>query len=143
MRARGIYIALALLTLCAVFAATAGVREALVTTTKALRQTLSAAPAPSRTVIVSANSGSVSAALNAAQASNGNDVGLTEGQIGEVASQLRGDFDHGTVSLGAASGDWASVTTGMNVLQTTLPAVHGTEVEPDHAARGTRHRGRA
>jgi putative ABC transport system permease protein len=127
-RPRGIYVALGLLTACAVFAATAGVREALVTTTQALRQTLAAAPSITRTITVSADWDSVSAALNTASPSGLQGSGLTDAQVTEITGQLHADYDHGVVTLAPASTDWASLTSGLNLVQSPLPATGGTAV---------------
>ena len=125
---RGIYVALGLLTLCAVFAATAGIREALVTRTQALRQTLGAAPSNSRTIVAAANWQAVSTALESASLGGVQVSNLTAGQVTEISGQLRADFGHGAVSLAPASTDWASMSTGANLAQSALPAVGRTQV---------------
>ena len=132
---RGIYIALGLLTLCAVFAATAGVREALVTRTQALRQTLAAAASGSKTITASANWNAVSTALENASLGGLPVSNLTSGQITEISGQLHADFDHGAVSLAPASTDWASLTTGLSQVQSALPAVGGIPVKLELADR--------
>jgi putative ABC transport system permease protein len=126
---RGIYVALGLLTLCAVFAATAGVREAMVTRTQALRQILGAAPSGAKTVTASANWAAVSTALEHASPAGLPDNNLTTGQITEISGQLRAGFGHGAVSLAPASTGWASLTTEPSLVQTPLPAVGGTTVK--------------
>ena len=131
-RPRGIYLALGLLTACAVFAATAGVREALVTRTQALRQTLAAASSSSTDITVSAASDAVSAALNTAGASGPQGGDLTDAQVTEITGQLHADYDgydHGIVSLAPATADWASLTSGLNTVQSKLPAVGGIPVK--------------
>jgi putative ABC transport system permease protein len=125
---RGIYVALGLLTMCAVFAATAGVREALVTRTQALRQVLAAATPLSKTITASANWNAVSTALENASLGSVHVSNLTAGQVTEISGQLHADFDHGAVSLTPASTDWESLTTGANLVQSALPAVGSTEV---------------
>jgi putative ABC transport system permease protein len=124
-RPRGIYIALGLLTLCAVFAATAGVREALATNTQALRQTLSSSPSLAKTITVSTTADSVSRAMAQAQLP----ADLTEGQLGEITSQLHADYDHGVVSLAPPGADWASMTSNVGTVASPLPKVGGTEVK--------------
>ena len=124
-RPRGIYLALGLLTLCAVFAATAGVREALVMTTQALRLTLSSSPSLAKAITVSTDAGSVSSAMQQAQLPRG----LTDEQIAEITSQLRSYYDHGIVSLAPAGTDWASLTSSLNTVQSPLPKVGSTEVK--------------
>ena len=53
-RPRGLYLGLALLTFCAVFAATAGARETLASRTQALRQTVADNLPLTRTITVTA-----------------------------------------------------------------------------------------
>ena len=126
---RGIYVALGLLTMCAVFAATAGVREALITRTQALRQTLAAAPSISKTITASGNWNAVSTALESASLGGVPVSNLTAGQITEISGQLHAGLDRGAVSLAPASTDWASLTTGANLVQSALPAVGGIQVK--------------
>ena len=77
--------ALALLTLGAVFAATAAPREALATTTRAVRQTLATAPPLSQTITATAPwSGIVNALNSGASRSQGNRL-LTGSQIGAMS----------------------------------------------------------
>jgi hypothetical protein len=83
-RPRGMYLALGLLTLCAVFAATAGVREALVTTTQALRQTFAAAPPLAKTITVSGAASTVAASLRVASPRGTATGDLTDAQLTEV-----------------------------------------------------------
>ena len=131
---RGIYLALALLTLCAVFAATAGVREALVTTTQALRQTLADTPPDARTVMVSTSWDSVATALEGTS-SQLQGTSLSDGQVSEITGQLRADYGHGALTLAPASADWASLTSGLNLVQSALPATDGTPVKLEVAYR--------
>jgi putative ABC transport system permease protein len=124
---RGIYVALALLTLCAVFAATAGVRESLVTTTRALRAVLATAAPGSKTITASANWPAVSTALADSSPDGFPGINLTAAQISEISVQLHANLDHGVVSLAPASTDWVSLTTGSNLVQSALPAIAGYE----------------
>jgi putative ABC transport system permease protein len=136
---RGIYVALALLTFCAVFAATAGVREALASRTQALRQTLAAAPANIQTLSVSSTWNAVSAALGEAEASGTGpqslgaaappNPNLTEAQFGEITDQLHADYDKGALRLAPVSGDWASMTTQPAQVQGTEPGTGSTVVK--------------
>ncbi|MGH3210827.1 MAG: hypothetical protein ACRDNO_24035, partial [Trebonia sp.] len=131
-RPRGIYIALALLTLCAVFAATAGVRESLVTTTRALRQTLAAAPPSDASIYVSAGGDSVDGALNAVAPSGFQNGGLADDQVSEVTSQLYADYNgygHGAIRLAPPSAAWASMSSGVDQVQSALPKVGSTPVK--------------
>jgi putative ABC transport system permease protein len=123
---RGINLWLALLTLCVVFAATAGVREALATRTEALRQTLAAAPALSSTIQVSGTWQAISSALFVPEQST--PPQLTEQQATEITDQLRGDLNQGAVRLQPASADWAALTTQLNTLLATPPGADGAAV---------------
>jgi putative ABC transport system permease protein len=133
-RPQGIYLALGLLTLCAVFAATVGVREALVTTTRALRQTLAAAPPYARTITVSTSWDSVTTALRGTGSLLGG-TSLSDAQVGEITGQLRADYDHGAVTLAPASADWAALTSGLNLVQSALPKTGSTPVKLEVAYR--------
>jgi putative ABC transport system permease protein len=126
---RGIYISLALLTFFAVFVATVGAREALASRTQALRQTIAANPALSRTIIVTSTWTDVQGAL-ASSNPYGSPPTVTSSTISAIGGQLRGDFNHGPVSLGPASADLSSMTTGLNMLPppSTLPGTGGTSV---------------
>jgi len=131
-RPRGVYIALALLTLCAVFAATAGVREALVTTTHALRQILAAAGPSAAGVTVSASGDSVSSALNQGGFAGNQASHLTDAQVNEITSQLYADYSgygHGAVPLAPYGSAWAALTTGLNQAGSKLPKVGDTTVK--------------
>ena len=124
-RPRGIYLALGLLTLCAVFAATAGVREALVTTTQALRQTINSSPSLTKALVVSTTADSVSSAMTQAQLP----ANLTDDQLGEITSQLHADYNHGVVRLTSPRTDWASLTSNLNTVQSPLPKTSGIMVK--------------
>lgn len=126
---RGIYVALGLLTCCAVFAATAGVREALEVATQALQQALGATPSLPRTITVSATAQSVSAALEEASPTGRAPGSLTDAQVTEITRQLHADYDRGAVGLSPASTDWASMTTGENPVQSALPKVGSVPVK--------------
>ena len=121
--------ALALLTLGAVFAATAAPREALATTTRAVRQTLAAAPPLSQTITATAPwSGIVNALNSGASGSQGNQL-LTGNQIGESSSQLHGDFDHGLVHLAPPAADWMSMTSAVHQALGDIPGAGGAPVK--------------
>jgi putative ABC transport system permease protein len=131
-RPRGVYIALGLLTLCAVFAATAGVRETLVTTTRALRQTIAAAPPSAASIVVGASGDSVSAALNAVAPSGLQVGGLADDQVTELSGQLYADYNgygHGAIRLAPTSAAWASVTSGLDEVKSGVPKVGGTTLK--------------
>jgi putative ABC transport system permease protein len=123
---RGIYVAFGLLTMCAVVTATAGVREALITRTQALRQTLAATSSFTRTIGASTTWSAASAALG--NASTGAAPNLTTRQVTEISGQLHAVFDHGAVSLAPASNDWVLMNTELNLVQSPLPAVGSTTV---------------
>ena len=99
----GVNVWLALLTLFVVFAATAGVREALATRTEALRQTLAAAPALSSTIAVD---GAVAGRCRPRSAGpyQRRRRCCRSRRPTEIASQLRGDLNQGVVRLAPALG---------------------------------------
>jgi putative ABC transport system permease protein len=129
---RGIYIWLALLTFFAVFASTAGAREALASRTQAVRQTIAANPPFSRTITVTSTWSDVQGALSTAP-SLGRPTGppptVTPSVISDIGGQLRADFDRGVVSLAPAGADVSLMTTGLNMLPSTLPGTGGTPVK--------------
>lgn len=125
---RGIYISLALLTFFAVFVATVGAREALASRTQALRQTIAANPALSRTIIVTSTWTDVQGAL-ASSDPYGSPPTVTSSTISGIGGQLRGDFDRGPVTLGPASADLSLMTSGLNLLPSTLPGTGPTPVK--------------
>ena len=121
--------ALALLTVGAVFAATAAPREALATTTRAVRQTLATAPPLSRTITATAPWSGIVNALNfGASGSQGNQL-LTGNQIGEISRQLHGDFDRGLVHLAPPAADWMSMTSAVHAALGTIPGAGGAPVK--------------
>ena len=130
---RGIYIWLALLTLFAVFASTAGAREALATRTQAVRQTIAANPPLSRTITVTSTWSDVQGALSTASTSGRPPTGppptVTPSVISDIGGQLRADFDRGVVSLAPAGADVSLMTTGLNMLPSTLPGTGATPVK--------------
>ena len=121
--------ALALLTLGAVCAATAAPRKALATTAQAVHQTLAAAPPLSQTIAASAPWSGIANALNPpAPGGSGNQL-LTGNQIGEISSQLHGDFSHGLVHLQPPATDWMSMTSADATALSRLPGADGTPVK--------------
>jgi putative ABC transport system permease protein len=127
---RGIYISLALLTFFAVFVATVGAREALASRTQAIRQTIAANPALSRTIIVNSTWNDVQGAL-ASASPYGPAPTVTSSTISAIGGQLHADFDRGPVSLSPASADLSMTTTGLYLLPSpsTLPGTGGTPVK--------------
>jgi putative ABC transport system permease protein len=125
---RGIYLALALLTFCAVFAATAGVRETLATRTQALRQTLAATPPATKTITVSSTWQAISTALAEANFGSGQ-PNITEAQLSEITDQLHADYSKSVTGLSPVSADWASMTTGLDPVHGPLPRTGGIPVK--------------
>jgi putative ABC transport system permease protein len=125
---RSIYVWLALLTACAVFAATAGAREALSSRTQALRQTLATASLLAKTISVETSWAGVSEALFSVSHSASQRLSFAETQLAEITGQLHDTYNRGVVSLAPASTDWASMTSQLNEVQTALPATHGVSV---------------
>jgi len=134
-RPRGLYIWLALLAFCAVFAATAGAREALASRTQALRQTLAATTPSSRTITVSASWNDVQGALSYASNGNAQTSIVPTSTIDGITGQLHDDFNHAPVSLSPASADWSSITTPLNPVNGDLPGTDGTPVKIEVSER--------
>ena len=98
--------ALALLAFGAVFAATAGPREALASRTQALQQTIAATPPLARVISVTTTWTGVSSQLRSGGFGNGGGFGnssgggnLTAAQVGEITGQLHDEFSHGVIRL--------------------------------------------
>jgi putative ABC transport system permease protein len=127
-RPRGLYIWLALLTLCAVFAATAGAREALASRTQAVRQTLAATTPSTRTITVTGAWNDVQGALSYASSGNALTSIVPTATIDAITGQLHADFNRSPVSLSPPATDWSSITTPLNTVNGDLPATAGTPV---------------
>jgi putative ABC transport system permease protein len=125
---RGIYVSLALLTFFAVFVGTVGAREALASRTQAIRQTIAANPALSRTITVNSTLHDVQGAL-ASESLYGPPPTVTPSTISAIGGQLHHDFDRGSVTLSPVSGDLSLMTTGLSLLPSTLPGTGGTSVK--------------
>ena len=125
---RGIYIWLALLTLFAVFASTAGAREALATRTQAVRQTIAANLPISRTITVQSTWSAVQGALSTVS-TLGPPPSVSPSVISDIGGQLYGNFNRGVVSLAPAGTDVSLMTTGLNLLPNTMPGTGGTPVK--------------
>jgi putative ABC transport system permease protein len=125
-RPRGLYIWLALLTLCVVFAATAGAREALASRTQAVRQTLAVTTPSTRTITVAAAWNDVQGALNSANTLTSIVPAAT---IDGITGQLHDDFNRAPVSLTPTGTDWSSMTTPLSVVNGELPGTGGTPVK--------------
>jgi putative ABC transport system permease protein len=121
--------ALALLTLGAAFAATAAPREALATTTRAARQSIGQAPPLAQSITASVPWSGISDALSSgASGSQGGQL-LTGNQIGEITTQLHGDFNRGLVHLGPPAADWMSMTSADATTLSELPGAGGAPVK--------------
>jgi putative ABC transport system permease protein len=119
--------ALALLTCGAVFAATAGPREALASRTQALRQTIAATPPITSTIQVTTTWAGVSSQLRSGGAPGGGN--LTAAQAGEITGQLHDGLNHGVIRLSPSSADWAALTSDPLAVSSSLPPVGATPVK--------------
>jgi putative ABC transport system permease protein len=128
-RPRGLYLWLALLTFCAVFAATAGAREALATRTQALRETLAATTPSTRTITVSAAWNDVQGAISSVSNPNALTSIVPPASIDAITDQLHHDFNRAPVTLDPTSTDWSSLTTPLNPVDGLLPGTAGTPVK--------------
>jgi len=126
--------ALTLLTFGAVFAATAGPREALATRTQALRQTLASAPPLAQTIAASTSwTGLVSTLATATPGAPARN--LTAAQLGGITGQLHDDFDRGVIHLAPVSADWMGMTSNLQPAESSLPAAGGVPVRLEIAYR--------
>jgi putative ABC transport system permease protein len=128
-RPRGLYLWLALLTFCAVFAATAGARETLASRTQAVRQTLDATTPTSRTVTVSAAWSDVQSVISYVNNTGDPTTIVPPATFDAITASLRADFSHTPVSLAPAGTDWSSMTVPFNGVNGTLPGTGGTPVK--------------
>ena len=128
-RPRDVYLWLALLTFCTVFAATAGARETLASRTQAVRQTVAATRPLTRTITVSAAWTDVEGALS----NDNNPDALTPvvppATTDKITSALHADFNHAPVRLAPAGTDWSALTTPLNAVTGGLPGTGGTPVK--------------
>jgi putative ABC transport system permease protein len=127
-RPRGLYVWLALLAFCAVFAATAGARETLVSRTQAVRQTLAATTPTTRTITVSAAWYDVQGVLAYDNSANERTL-IPPATIDAITGQLHAAFNRAPVSLTPAGTDWSSITTPLNLVNDDLPGTGGTPVK--------------
>jgi putative ABC transport system permease protein len=127
-RSRGPYLWLALLTFCAVFAATAGERETLASRTQAVRQTVAQTPPLIRTITVSAAWNDVQRVLSYENSAN-ELTSVPPATIDAITTSLHTDFNRAPVSLTAAGTDWSSITTPFNPVNGDLPSTGGTLVK--------------
>jgi hypothetical protein len=127
-RPRGLYLGLALLTFCAVFAATAGARETVASRTQAVRQTLAAATPATRTITVSAAWNDVQGVL-AYDTSSQEVTSIPPATIDAVTASLHADFNRAPVSLTPTGTDWSSLTVPLTLVNSGLPGAGGTPVK--------------
>ena len=134
--------ALALLACGAVFAATAGPREALASRTQALQQTIAATPPLARVISVTTTWTGVSSQLRSSGFGNGGGFGnssgggnLTAAQVGEITGQLHDEFSHGVIRLTPPGTDWAALTSDPLAVSSPLPPVGSTPVKLEIAYR--------
>jgi putative ABC transport system permease protein len=134
--------ALALLACGAVFAATAGPREALASRTQALQQTIAATPPLARVISVTTTWTGVSSQLRSGGFGNGGGFGdssgggnLTAAQVGEITGQLHDEFSHGVIRLTPPGTDWAALTSDPLGVSSPLPPVGATPVKLEIAYR--------
>ena len=134
--------ALALLACGAVFAATAGPREALASRTQALQQTIAATPPLARVISVTTTWTGVSSQLRSSGFGNGGGFGnssgggnLTAAQVGEITGQLHDEFSHGVIRLTPPGTDWAALTSDPLAVSSPLPPVGATPVKLEIAYR--------
>jgi putative ABC transport system permease protein len=128
-RPRGLYLWLALLTCCAVFAATAGARETLASRTQAVRQTVAATLPTTRTITVSADWRDVQTVISFVNNTGDPTTIVPPATIDAITSSLHADFNRAPVSLTTASTDWSSMTVPFNLINDDLPGTGGTPVK--------------
>lgn len=106
-------VALAVLVLGCVFAATAGPRVALAARTRAVHQALAATTPLARTITATTTWSHLTENLGGGtrSAAGTPNASLTAGQLGEISSQLRGDFNRGLIHLAPAGTDWWAMLT--------------------------------
>ena len=133
-RPRALYLWLALLTFCAVFAATAGARETLASRTQAVRQTVAADLPSTRTITVTAAANDVQGVL-AYGNSSGEATPASPATLDSIGSALHADFNRAPVSLTPAATDWSSMTVPYTPVNGDLPGTGGTQVRIEVAER--------
>lgn len=127
--------ALALLTFGAVWAATAGPREALHTRTQAVHQTLAAAPPLAHVITAAAPWSGIWQALNVGGPGGSGSQLLSQNQIDEIATQLHGDLNQGLVHLAPPAADWMSMTSIGNTVLSRLPKSGGLPIRMEVSYR--------
>jgi putative ABC transport system permease protein len=134
-RPRGTYIWLALLTLLAVFAATAGAREALASRTQSARQTLAATSPTTRTITVTAAWKDAENVLSFGDNTVANTSIVPPATIDAITRQLRAAFNRAPVRLTPADTDWSSITIPFTPVNGDLPGTGRTAVKVEVTER--------
>jgi putative ABC transport system permease protein len=128
-RPRALYLWLALLTFCAVFAATAGARETLASRTQAVRQTVAATLPTTRTITVSADWHDVQSVISFVNNTGDPTTIVPPATIDAITSSLHADFNRAPVSLTPAGTDWSSMTVPFSPIDGDLPGTGRTPVK--------------
>jgi putative ABC transport system permease protein len=128
-RPRAVYLWLALLTFCAVFAATAGARETLASRTQAVRQTVAATIPTIRTITVSAAWHDVQSVISMVNNTGDPTTIVPPATIDAITASLQADFNRAPVSLAPTGTDWSSLTVPFNLINDELPGTGGTPVK--------------
>jgi putative ABC transport system permease protein len=124
-----LYLGLALLTFCAVFAATAGAREAVTSRTEAARDTLATATATTRSITVTAAWDEVENVLSYSSDAIANTSVLPPATIDAISASLRSNFNRSPVRLSPAATDWSSLTTPYYLVSGGQPGAGGLPVK--------------
>ena len=128
-RLRAVYLWLALLTFCAVFAATAGARETLASRTQAVRQTVAATIPTTRTITVSAAWPELQSVISMVNNTGDPTTIVPPATIDAITASLHADFNRAPVSLTPTGTDWSSLTVPFNLVNDELPGTGGTPVK--------------
>jgi putative ABC transport system permease protein len=134
-RPRGLYIWLALLTFLAVFAATAGARETLASRTQAVRQTVAATTATTRTITVSAAWHDVQSIISFLSNTGDPAAVVPPTAIDAITGELYTAFNHAPVSLNPADTDWSAMTVPFHYIEDDLPGTGSTPVKVEITER--------
>ena len=128
-RPRAVYLWLALLTFLAVFASTAGAREAVASRTQAVRQTVSATAPTTRTITVSAPWHDVQTVISFVNNTGDPTTIVPSATINAITASLHAAFNRAPVSLSPADADWSSMTVPFNPINDDLPGTGSTPVK--------------
>jgi putative ABC transport system permease protein len=134
-RPSGLYVWLALLTFLVVFAATAGARETLASRTQALRQTVAATTATTRTITVSAAWHDVQSVISFFNNNGDPATVVPPVTIDAITGQLYTAFNHTPVSLAPADTDWSAMTVPFHYIEGRLPGTGSTPVKVEITER--------